>query len=275
MLLDAPCTPPMSVHTGRCVVSCRACSLNPFCIPHGLAPSEIEALDDIIERPPPIGRNSSVFRQGEDFDSIYIVRAGAFKLYTTSLSGEEQVVGFYLPGEIFGLDGIDEGVHRCTAKALTSSTICRIPYLQLQSLSMQTKGLNAHLWRLMSREIRSDQNLQLLLSRKSAEERLSSFLLNLAIHHQRRRLSPVTFQLPMSRSDIAGYLGLAVETVSRVFTRLCEYRIIEVDQREILIVNHAELCLLADTQCPQFMVEAFKTAARRSLYTKRARCDSP
>lgn len=238
------------------VVTCQECSLNALCIPHGLSVEEIDSINALIKRGRPLHRNETAFEQGDRFDAIYAVRAGALKVFTMSQSGEEQVIGFYLPGEIFGLDAIDEEIHQCTAKALETSAICEIPYDRLRELSMQVGNLQKHMYRLLSREIRNDQNLQLLLSKMSAEERLGSFLLNLAIRYQQRRLSPVSFRLPMSRADIGNYLGLAVETVSRAFTRMQENGIIEVNQREVYIKNRHELCRLADADCPPGLSEA-------------------
>lgn len=240
----------MSEENVKHVVTCRECALNALCIPHGMTVDEIDRINSMIERGRPLHRNDMVFEQGQAFESIYAVRAGAIKVYSVSPQGEEQVIGFYLPGEIFGLDAIDDNTHQCSAKALETSTICEIPYSRLQDLSHEVPKLQTQMYRLLSREIRQDQNLQLLLSRMSAEERLSSFLMNLAVRYQARKLSPTAFRLPMSRADIGNYLGLAVETVSRAFTRMQENGIIEVDQREVRIRDRHELCRLADVDCP-------------------------
>lgn len=245
------------------VVTCRECSLNALCIPHGLSIAEIDEINSMIKRGRPIHRHDAVFEEGDKFESIYAVRAGALKVYTMNQSGDEQVIGFYLPGEIFGLDAIDDGHHQCTAKALETSTVCEIPYNSLQTLSGKIGNLQTQMYRLLSREIRQDQNLQLLLSKMSAEERLSSFLLNLAIRYQQRKLSPVSFRLPMSRADIGNYLGLAVETVSRAFTRMQEQGIITVDQREVRILDRQQLCKLADTECPAQLGAAIDAASAK------------
>lgn len=238
------------------VVSCQECRMNALCIPHGMAVEEVDLINQMIERGRPLQRNDSVFEQGEHFTAIYAVRAGSVKVFSMSPSGEEQVIGFYLPGEIFGLDAIDENIHQCSAKALETSAICEIPYDRLQQLSIQVPKLQTQMYKLLSREIRHDQILQQLLSKMSAEERLSSFLLNLAVRYQQRKLSPEAFRLPMSRADIGNYLGLAVETVSRAFTRMQENGIIEVDQREVRIKDRHELCRIADTECPADLGEA-------------------
>lgn len=244
------------------VVTCRECSLNALCIPHGLSMGEIDEIDNLIHRGRPLHRHDTVFEVGDRFESIFAVRAGALKVFVMNQSGEEQVIGFYLPGEIFGLDAIDDGMHQCSAKALETSTVCEIPYSSLQMLSGKISSLQTQMYRLLSREIRHDQNLQLLLSKMSAEERLSSFLLNLAIRYQQRKLSPVSFRLPMSRADIGNYLGLAVETVSRAFTRMQEHGIIHVEQREVRIMDRKQLCQLADTECPQQLGDALDAASK-------------
>ncbi len=238
------------------VVTCMECSLNALCIPHGMSLEEIDRISSLVERGRPLHRHDRVFEQGDTFSSIYAVRAGAVKVSATSPQGEEQVIGFYLPGEIFGLDAIDENTHQCSATALETSTICEIPFDRLKDLSKEVSNLQSQMYRLLSREIRQDQNLQLLLSKMSAEEKLSSFLLNLSLRYQQRRLSPTSFRLPMSRGDIGNYLGLAVETVSRAFTRMQENGVIKVEQREVSVIDKHALCRLADAECPNELLES-------------------
>ncbi|MBD3646516.1 MAG: helix-turn-helix domain-containing protein, partial [Pseudomonadales bacterium] len=170
---------------------------------------------------------------------------GAVKAYSIDQEGEEHVIGFYLPGEIFGLDAIDGQCHMSAAKALETTAICEIPYEQVETLSGRIHNLQSHMYRLLSREIREDQQIQMLLGKKTAEERIGTFLLNLSQRYHQRRLSRTRFRLPMARTDIGNYLGLAVETVSRVFTRFQKNDVLKVDGKEIEILNHGKLCQLS------------------------------
>ncbi|MEX2489606.1 MAG: fumarate/nitrate reduction transcriptional regulator Fnr [Pseudomonadales bacterium] len=240
----------MSDPKSKFTVSCQECGLNALCLPYSLTLEEIDQVDQTVKRNKPLHRSESVYQSGDRFTSIYAVRSGAIKAYSIDEEGEEHVIGFYLPGEIFGLDAIDAQSHLSAAKALETTAICEIPYEQVGHLSGKIHNLQAHMYRLFSREIRADQQIQILLGKKTAEERIGAFLLNLSQRYSQRRLSATKFRLPMARTDIGNYLGLAVETVSRVFTRLQKHHVLKVDGKEIEILNHKKLCELSHNECP-------------------------
>ncbi|MFT7243772.1 MAG: CRP/FNR family transcriptional regulator [Candidatus Azotimanducaceae bacterium] len=226
-------------------VSCSNCGLNAICLPYSLSTSEMDVVDEKIKRAKPLQKNESLFETGQTFRSLFAVRAGAVKTYRIDNKGDEQVTGFYLPGELIGLDAIESGIHNNTAKALETSSFCEIPFEQVTELSQQIRNLQVHMYRLLSKEIREDQELQLLLGKKTAEERIASFLFNLSKRYSARHLSATTFRLPMVRTDIANYLGLAVETTSRIFTRLQQQNVLEVDGKEVKILDYPKLCQMA------------------------------
>jgi CRP/FNR family transcriptional regulator len=201
-------------------VTCHACSLNVICLPQSLTLDEIDLVDSKVQRGRPVQRNKSVFEEGQKFTSLYAVRSGAIKAYSVDKEGEEQVIGFYFPGELFGLDAIHNETYVSSAKALETSAVCELPFKQISELSSHIHNLQIHMYKTLSKEISKDQQFHRLLSKKTAEERIATFLHNLSERYQKRKLSPTNFRLPMSRSDIGNYLGLAVETVSRVFTKL-------------------------------------------------------
>ncbi len=205
----------------------------------------MDVVDEAVKRSKPIQKNQPLFEIGDQFTSIFAVRSGAVKTYTIDAEGEEHVVGFYLPGELVGLDAIGNDQYNTSAKALETSSLCEIPYSKMTELSRQIGNLQVHMYRLLSREIREDQELQLLLSKKTAEERIASFLFNLAERYRAHRLSATLFRLPMVRTDIANYLGLAVETTSRIFTRLQQQEVIAVKGKEVEVIDHQKLCQLA------------------------------
>lgn len=223
-------------------VSCNDCSLSPVCLPLAVEPTQLNQLDEIIHRGRPLKRGEHLFRSGDTFQSVYAVRSGALKTYAISSDGEEQVTGFYLPGEVLGMDGISTARHMSSAKALESASVCEIPFNQLEVLSQQIPSLQHHFFSLMSNEIRADRELHMLLGKKNADDRLASLLLSLSARNHRRGLSEDAFRLPMSRYDIANYLGLAVETVSRIFTRFQQQQLLRVEGREVEILNRKVLC---------------------------------
>jgi CRP/FNR family transcriptional regulator len=175
------------------------------------------------------------------------VRTGTIKTYTLTNDGEEQITGFHLASELVGLESYDSINHPSSAKALETTNVCEIPVDRLDELAGKMPELRRQLMRLMSKELRGEQQMMLLLSKKSAEERIASFLINLAARFKRRGFSGTSYRLTMSRADIANYLGLAVETVSRVFTRFQKQNLLETtgSAKDIVIGNFVELTSMA------------------------------
>jgi len=220
--------------------------MNALCLPLALQTKEVERLDEIIQRGRPLQRDNHIYNAGEEFRSVYAVRSGSVKSYTVSNDGVEQVTGFHLPGEIFGMDGIGQHRYTNSAVAMETSAVCEIPFNRLQELSIAIPSLQRHFFQLMSMEITNDQNLITLLSKNSAEERVATLLLSISNRNLRRKLSPTRFRLPMSRADIGNYLGLTVETVSRVFGRFQKQGMLQVDKKEIEVLELDKLRQLAN-----------------------------
>jgi CRP/FNR family transcriptional regulator len=156
------------------------------------------------------------------------------------------VTGFYFPGEILGMDGIANNSHASSARALETAAVCEIPFSSLEKLSSDMPHLQRHFFQLMSREIAEDQQLITLLSKSSADERVAALLLSISTRNARRRLSATQFRLSMSRVDIGNYLGLTVETVSRVFSRMQKLDILRVENKEIEVLDPDALSRVAD-----------------------------
>ena len=177
------------------------------------------------------------------------MRSGSVRTLVLTSDGSEQTTGFYLPGEIVGLDGIAGGSHAVTAIALERTTVCRLPLGNMSELFDTVPGLAQEMLRLAGEAIACDQRRFLLLGQMTAEARVASFLLDFGERLNRRGLSALRFCMPMSRHELANYLGLAVETVSRLFSRLREQGVLEVDRREIEILDSAALhTLVGDTE---------------------------
>lgn len=178
-----------------------------------------------------------LFRSGEKFNSIYIVRSGTVKASITAEDGMEQITGFYLPGEILGMDGMENNQYHTSAVALETCSICVLPFHKLTSLGREFPVLQQQLWRQISREIASGQDLLMYMGRKDAEARIAGFLLSLSQRFKRIGYSAASFQLPMGRHDIGNYLGMTLETVSRVLTRFEKAGIICKERRNINIID--------------------------------------
>ncbi|MDA9839595.1 fumarate/nitrate reduction transcriptional regulator Fnr [Porticoccaceae bacterium] len=225
--------------------NCHNYRMSALCLPLALDSSSLDRLDKVIERGRPIHKNKYIFHGGDPFRAVYAIRSGAVKSFCISDDGSEQVTGFYLPGEIFDWDGIDNNTHSNTATTLETTALCEIPFARFEEISRTMPILQKHFMRLMAKELTSDQELIGLLAKSSAEERVASLLLSLSSRLKRQHLSATQFRLPMSRADIGNYLGLTVETVSRVFSRFQSFDLILCDKKEIEIINLNGLSALA------------------------------
>jgi CRP/FNR family transcriptional regulator len=226
--------------------ACGSCSLRELCLPYGIGEDELSRLEHLVQRMPPVQRGGYLFRQGDPLHAIFAIRTGSVKSITLGADGVEQITGFHFPGELVGLDAIAGDVHDCSAIGLEDSSLCEIPFAQLDELSGRLPGLRRQLMRLLSREIQQDQQLLLLLGKKSAEARLAAFLLSLSRRFAHRGLSSSRFHLSMARGDIANYLGLAVETVSRLLARFQQDGLIAVDGREMTLLDLPRLHAVAE-----------------------------
>ena len=224
---------------------CKDCSLASLCLPLSLNLEDMDALDEIVKRGRPLKKGEFLFRQGDAFNSVFAVRSGALKTFSLTDSGDEQITGFHLPSELVGLSGMDSESYPVSAMALETTSVCEIPFERLDELSVQLPQLRRQLMRIMSREIRDDQQMMMLLSKKTADERIATFLVNLSARFRARGFSANQFRLSMSRNEIGNYLGLAVETVSRVFTRFQQNSLLEAEGKEVHILDPIELCALA------------------------------
>jgi CRP/FNR family transcriptional regulator len=222
-------------------LSCSECNLRELCFPRGMNDEDLSSLDTVVDQPKPIHKNDFLYHDGDKTLAIYAVRSGCVKTMTESANGDEQIVGFHLPGELLGLDGFADGTHTCNALALETSSVCELPLDQLESLCHRLPGLQKQMRRIMGKEVNNDHKLLLLLGKMTAEERLASFLLSLSARMEERHWKENEFNLTMPRQDIANYLGMAVETVSRLFANFQSEKIIDIDRRHITILDMPRL----------------------------------
>ncbi|MFP5373346.1 MAG: helix-turn-helix domain-containing protein [Gammaproteobacteria bacterium] len=221
---------------------CSTCAFSQACLDEGMDKGALMDLHVLVQHAGPLQPGTHVFREGDPFDAIAAVRAGTVKTYVVDPDGREHVLGFHLPGEVIGLDAIDGDRYPCNAVALDTVMLCRFSFPRIAVLATRLPGLQRQLFRLLSRDI---GRVALLSGDWSADQRMAAFLVGLSRRLAARGYSPDRFALTMPRTDIANYLRLAPETVSRVLRRLRHDRVLEVDRREIELRDRARLEALA------------------------------
>jgi CRP/FNR family transcriptional regulator len=212
-----------------------------LCLPVGLAPDDLKAVDSAIGTRVKLKKGESLYRAGETFSALYAVRLGSLKTTVLAEDGREQVAGYHMLGDIIGLDGIGTERHGCQAVALEDTEVCVMPFDRLEDLARKVPALQHNLHQFLAREITRDHSVMLLLGSMRAEERLAVFLLNLSERYRRRGYSSTEFVLRMTREEIGSYLGLKLETVSRLFSRFQEDGVIQVQGRAVKILDLARL----------------------------------
>ena len=216
-------------------VKCTECSLRSLCLPSDLLPATHASIAAAISSRRRYGRGETLYNVGDRIAAVYAVRAGCFKTILMSEDGREQVTGFYMPGDVVGLDGIGNWYHASRAVALDDSEVCVISVSDLTRVGAESQPIQHHFHQLLSREISREQSVIAMLGSLSAEKRLAAFLVDLSKRLQARGYSPSDFQLPMTRGDIGSYLGLELETVSRMLAKLRAEGLVEVQHRHVRI----------------------------------------
>lgn len=225
--------------------ACKDCTLRELCLPLGLNEVEMGALDKLIKRRRTLKKGEHLYRYGDPLRLLYAIKNGAVKTTGLMEDGRAQVTGFYLAGELLGIDAINSDQHPCSAEALEVTEVCEIPYHTLEELASHVPGLQHQLFRIMSREIVRDEQLLMMLGRMTAEERLASCLVSFARRQNRAGNLTIELHLSMSRQDLGDYLGLALETVSRLFSRFQEEGLITVQGRHVCLLDPGRLQGLA------------------------------
>jgi len=222
-------------------VACSNCALRDVCMPDDLTPADFERVDALICGARKVTRGETLYRQGDVFRNLYAIKGGAFKTVVALRDGREQITGFHIAGEPLGLDGIHAGEHTADAVALEDGMLCIMPYGRLERLCGEVRPMQRHLHRLMSGEIVRSTQLMALLGSMRAEERVSAFLLNLSERLRARRHAHLEFKLRMSREEIGSYLGMKLETVSRILSRFQSEQLIAVRGKQIRILDAQRL----------------------------------
>lgn len=212
---------------------CAACALQTHCFTQYINDEALSKLGEIITHRP-VPRGTTAYRLTDPFNTVFFIREGFFKTVALNDEGQEFIVGFSMTGDVMGLDGCADGRYSSQAIALEDSMVCEISFESLETLGLTFPILQQSLHRIMSREIIRNQK-SILLGNLAAEQRLLAFLHELSQQFAARGISATAFDLPMSREDIAGFLGLKMETVSRAFTKLHADGLINVHRRHVRI----------------------------------------
>ncbi|WP_308367307.1 MULTISPECIES: fumarate/nitrate reduction transcriptional regulator Fnr [unclassified Microbulbifer] len=230
-------------------VRCGDCAVKSLCLPAGLPESDIARLERVTRMKKVVKEGDCVYRAGDPFTGLYAIRSGSFKSAMIASDGDTQVTHFALPGELLGLDAYSKRSHPSYAEALEDSCVCVLPFTQLETLAQNIPTLQRYIYGIFSEELRSENEILMLLGKRSAETRLAALLINISSRYARRGYSSSRFLLSMPRTDIANYLGLTAETVSRLFSRFQKQKLIEVKGREVKILDLIGLSELAGTHC--------------------------
>jgi CRP/FNR family transcriptional regulator len=229
---------------------CSTCVLGQFCLPVGLSPADIGRVDSLVDKRIHLKKGDSLYRHGDPLSAVYSLRFGSLKTEHTLPDGRLQIIGFHLPGEMLGLDGIGESQYQLNAIALEESEACVIDFHDLEGLAQQIPNLQQQFHRIMSRELTQDQRHLLSLGSLRAEERLAGFLINFSARLEARGYLNNEFTLRMSREEIGSYLGIKFETVSRMFSRFAESGLIQLKQRQVKLIDLDGLYELAGQANP-------------------------
>jgi len=234
--------------------NCNHCHSAPHCLVRNLKENDLLDFNNLVKRRKPLLRGERLFQAGDHFHSLYIVHSGSVKTTIDSKDGEQQVTGFYFSGDLIGIDGFENGEHAYSVETLETSSFCEIPFSLFESTAKKIPELQLQLFRSISREIRREQELMLLLGRMNSKRKLASFLIAMSFQLQKKGYSTYDINLSMTRHDIANYLGLAIETVSRLLTQFQNEGTLDVMRKNILILNQRQLYSIADN-CPEDEVE--------------------
>jgi CRP/FNR family transcriptional regulator len=228
---------------------CSSCSMRELCLPVGLDPDALRQLDAVVTNRIKLKKGDKLYRAGEPFAALYAIRLGSLKTTVLAEDGREQITGYHMLGDIIGLDGIGTEKHCCEAVALEDTEACTIPFNRLEELARTVAPLQHNLHQFLSRDIGREQSMMLMLGSMRAEERLAVFLLNLSDRYRRRGYSSTEIVLRMTREEIGSYLGLKLETVSRLFSRFQEEGLLQVQGRVLKLLDLSGLKQLAGQHC--------------------------
>lgn len=227
---------------------CESCRLRRLCVMGTLTEAEVRK---VIHTCRPVTKNQYIFRQGDAARSLFLIKGGSAKSFVVAEDGSEQIERFHLPGDVLGLESLQGPGYSASALALEHATLCELPMPEVAKLCQRNGALLDRLLSELGKLLVEDTQLRLLVSQRSAEARLATFLLDIIAHWRNRHLNIDTITLPMSRYDIGNYLGIASETVSRILSRFEARELVKVDRKRLDIKDLDGLNNIAVATCDQ------------------------
>ncbi len=221
---------------------CKWCCTRKKCLVKKLEDQKVIALAKIVRQQKALHKGDRLTIQGDHFNSLFLVQSGSLKSSIIDNSGDCQITGFHFAGETLGMDGVESGRHLYEIEALETVSVCTVPFNFIETLPAANQGaFYRHLMGQVVGDAFKESNLLLMLGRMHAEQRLASFLLDIGKRLGVAAQTEPELKLSMTRHDIANYLGLAVETLSRLFRRFEENKLIDASRHRVRICNMAGL----------------------------------
>ena len=218
-------------------VACDACKLIPICSPVTVGNHSYNFTGEKVNRRHFYKRGEIVFKQGDPASLIYAISAGSLKL-TVNVKNSARVIDFRIPGELVDVSSLNNGVHTYSAQALEDTYLCEIGKEILNDIASQIPEVQGRLMTVVSHELSSIQKSSILLhGNATSEEKIAAFIINLSWRYQLSGYSHTKFKLTMNRTDIANFLGLAKETVIRLFKKMQQNGIIHLQGKNLAIDN--------------------------------------
>ena len=217
--------------------ACSGCGLRTQCLTVGLDALGLQAFEEIVSQRIRVPKGTALYRPGDAFRAFYAIRSGSCKSVVVTEDGREQVAAHHMRGEIVGSDGLATLAHESELIALEDSEVCMIPFERLEELARRDARVQHALHRMLAVEIGRERGVMLMLGAMRAEQRLASFLLDLSRRYRERGYSSTEFVLRMTREEIGSYLGLKLETVSRLFSRFQAGGLVQVQGRTVKLLD--------------------------------------
>ena len=229
--------------------SCSHCNLKKICFPHGLSSEELSTFEGSVEKTLKIAKKEKLYSRGDPLASVYAIKAGSIKTYLSTSKGQAQVLGFHMPGDLLGFDGFANDRHASDAVAMEDTLLCELPMSNFENLCEVLPGLRKVMMQQVGSEISRHHSLVLTLGQMQTEERLATYLLRLSCYYHSRGYSCTQFNLTMPRHDLANFLGMAPETLSRMFAKLEKMGVVSINRREVTIEDMDALTDLSHELC--------------------------
>jgi len=227
---------------------CAACHTRHTCMPSGIGDEAIAHFEPVVYRRRRVSRGERLFSANDRSGSLYAVRSGLFKTSVCDVAGRDQVTGFQMGGDLLGLDALHDGICASSATALEDSHVCAMPFNSIEAASIHLPVLRRRLYAVLAGEITRSQQMLIVLGGMNGEQRLAAFLLDMSRRFLRRGYSGSSFTLRMTRAEIGSYIGLTLETVSRLFSAFQRSGLVEVRQKQVcnLDLKRLDAILAAD-----------------------------